>query len=191
VRNIPTKYNTIIRIWTYAFHRLLESLRHASFNSCLALERLQDFIYYAYTFYTGSLEEQTLWTFRAGWREALGDLARYRMAVAAVVTSSRVPVLEELTAAAVLAVLSVSPHQFHSLSVVRSITSDTLPHQYPQTWQSIPHLSWPGAPGIDLSKSPWFSSLFPTVTSLLNGNATPSIKTRPIILSFGQFRVST
>ncbi|KAF7966165.1 hypothetical protein HWV62_39776 [Athelia sp. TMB] len=87
--NIPTKYNTIIRLWTHAFHRLLESLRRASFTSPLALERLQDFIYYAYTFYTGILEEQTLRTFRARWLEALGDLERYRTAVAAMVTGSQ------------------------------------------------------------------------------------------------------
>jgi hypothetical protein len=88
LRNIPTKYNIIIRLWTYAFHKLLESHRRASFSSSLALEHLQDLIYYAYTFYTGLLEEQTLSKFKSGWLEALGDLARYRMAVAAMVTSS-------------------------------------------------------------------------------------------------------
>lgn len=85
LRNIPTKYNIIVRLWTYAFHKLLESLRRASFTSPLALEHLQDFIYYAYTFYTGLLEEPTLAGFKSGWIEALGDLARYRMAVAAMV----------------------------------------------------------------------------------------------------------
>ena len=85
LRNIPTKYNIIVRLWTFAFHKLLESLRRASFSSPLALEHLQDFIYYAYTFYTGLLEEPTLNPFKSGWLEALGDLARYRMAVAAMV----------------------------------------------------------------------------------------------------------
>ncbi|KAF8162971.1 hypothetical protein B0H34DRAFT_744517 [Crassisporium funariophilum] len=85
LRNIPTKYNIIVRLWTYAFHKLLESLRRASFTSPLALEHLQDFIYYSYTFYTGLLEEHTLNSFKSGWLEALGDLARYRMAVAAMV----------------------------------------------------------------------------------------------------------
>ncbi|KAF7359539.1 PINc domain-containing protein [Mycena sanguinolenta] len=85
LRNIPTKYNIITRLWTFAFHKLLESLRRASFNSALALEHLQDFIYYAYTFYTGLLEEPTLNPFKSGWLEALGDLARYKMAVAAMV----------------------------------------------------------------------------------------------------------
>jgi hypothetical protein len=85
LRNIPTKYNIIVRLWTFAFHKLLESLRRASFTSPLALEHLQDFIYYAYTFYTGLLEEPTLDSFKSGWLEALGDLARYRMAVAAMV----------------------------------------------------------------------------------------------------------
>ncbi|KAG6821141.1 hypothetical protein H0H93_005361 [Arthromyces matolae] len=85
LRNIPTKYNIIVRLWTYAFFKLLESLRRASFTSVLALEHLQDFIYYSYTFYTGLLEEPTLSGFKSGWLEALGDLARYRMAVAAMV----------------------------------------------------------------------------------------------------------
>ncbi|KAF7295122.1 PINc domain-containing protein [Mycena indigotica] len=85
LRNIPTKYNIIIRLWSFAFHKLLESLRRASFTSALALEHLQDFIYYAYTFYTGLLEEPTLNSFKSGWLEALGDLARYKMAVAAMV----------------------------------------------------------------------------------------------------------
>jgi protein SMG6 len=49
------------------------------------LEHPQDFIYYAYTFYTGLLEEPTLNPFKSGWLEALGDLAWYRMAVAAIV----------------------------------------------------------------------------------------------------------
>ncbi|KAF9228014.1 hypothetical protein BS17DRAFT_747074 [Gyrodon lividus] len=89
LRVIPTKYNIIIRLWTHAFHKLLEALRRASFSSPLALEHLQDFIYFAYTFYTGLLEEPSLTTFRAGWLEALGDLARYRMAVAAMVTNSQ------------------------------------------------------------------------------------------------------
>lgn len=89
LRVIPSKYNIIIRLWTHAFHKLLEALRRASFSSPLALEHLQDFIYYAYTFYTGLLEEPTLRSFRSGWLEALGDLARYRMAVAAMVTNNQ------------------------------------------------------------------------------------------------------
>lgn len=89
LRVIPTKYNIIIRLWTHAFHKLLEALRRASFSSPLALEHLQDFIYFAYTFYTGLLEEPSLKSFRPGWLEALGDLARYRMAIAAMVTSNQ------------------------------------------------------------------------------------------------------
>ena len=86
LRNIPTKYNIIVRLWTYAFHKILESLRQSSFQSHIAMEHLQEFIYYAYTFYTGLLEEPSLVSFKSGWLEALGDLARYRMAVAAMVS---------------------------------------------------------------------------------------------------------
>ncbi|EIW73927.1 hypothetical protein CONPUDRAFT_160557 [Coniophora puteana RWD-64-598 SS2] len=60
LRVIPTKYNIIIRLWTHGFHKVLESLRRASFSSPIALEHLQDFIYFAYTFYTGLLEEPAL-----------------------------------------------------------------------------------------------------------------------------------
>ncbi|TFY71744.1 hypothetical protein EVG20_g1267 [Dentipellis fragilis] len=101
LRNIPQKYNIIIRLWTHAFHRILENLRRSSFSSKIALEHLQDFIYYAYTFYTGLLEERTLEDYRAAWLEALGDLARYRMAVAAMVTAPA-PLSSALTSAAVL-----------------------------------------------------------------------------------------
>ncbi|KAJ6513896.1 hypothetical protein C8R47DRAFT_1092306 [Mycena vitilis] len=87
LRNIPTKYNIITRLW-FAFYNLLQSLRRASFSSPLALEHLQDFIYYAYTFYTGLLEEPILNSFKSGWLEALGDLARYKMAVASMVVGA-------------------------------------------------------------------------------------------------------
>jgi protein SMG6 len=72
LRIIPTKYNIIVRLWTYAFHKLLESLRRAAFASPLALEHLPDFIYYAYIFYTGLLEDPTLVSFKSGWLEVLG-----------------------------------------------------------------------------------------------------------------------
>jgi len=64
LHNIPTKYNIIICLWTHAFHN--KTFLRTSFASVLALEHLQDFIYYAYTFYTGLLEEQTFRTFHSG-----------------------------------------------------------------------------------------------------------------------------
>jgi hypothetical protein len=83
LKNVPTKYNIVVRLWTHAFHKLLESLRRASFASRLALELLQGFIYYAYNFYISLEQDPQLAVFRNGWLEALGDLARYRMIVAA------------------------------------------------------------------------------------------------------------
>ena len=44
LKNIPQKYNLIIRLWTHAFYHLLESLRHAArppTSSQVALEYLQ------------------------------------------------------------------------------------------------------------------------------------------------------
>jgi hypothetical protein len=88
LRNIPDKYNIIIRLWTNCFYRLLENLRRSSLTSKIALEYLQEFIYYAYTFYTALLERDTFKDYRAGWLEALGDLARYRIVIAAMVPTS-------------------------------------------------------------------------------------------------------
>ena len=103
--NIPMKYNIIIRLRRHSFYKLLESLHRASFTSPLALKHLQDFIYYTYTFYT---RKQTLHLFRAGWLEALGNLARYHMNVAAMVTSSQDLSPEELMTAALSNVLASS-----------------------------------------------------------------------------------
>jgi hypothetical protein len=83
LRNIPDKYNIIIRLWTNCFYRLLENLRRSSLSSKITLEYLQEFIYYAYTFYTALLERNTFEAYRAGWLEALGDLTRYCFVIAA------------------------------------------------------------------------------------------------------------
>ncbi|KAG1722094.1 hypothetical protein EDB19DRAFT_1916896 [Suillus lakei] len=63
---IPSKYNIIIHLWTHAFHKLLEALKRALL-----------------------LEEPTLCSFQPGWLKALGDLARYHMAMAAMVTNNQ------------------------------------------------------------------------------------------------------
>lgn len=59
------------------------ALRRASLTSLAALEQLDGFIIYSYGFYTSLLEEEHLAQFRVLWIEALGDLARYKMAVVA------------------------------------------------------------------------------------------------------------
>lgn len=48
------------------------------------MDHLSDFVYHAYAFYTNLLEEPVLSPFKASWIEALGDLARYRMAVSSI-----------------------------------------------------------------------------------------------------------
>lgn len=54
----------------------------ATSASARALEHLTDYILDAYSFYTALLDENVVSTFRSAWIEALGDLARYKMAVA-------------------------------------------------------------------------------------------------------------
>ncbi|KAJ3788582.1 hypothetical protein GGU10DRAFT_384891 [Lentinula aff. detonsa] len=88
LRDIPRKYNIIMRLWVTGFHKILQSLQRACLESPLAMEFLQGFIIYAYTFYTGLYEEYPLRDFRSNWLEALGDLARYRMTVAAMTAGS-------------------------------------------------------------------------------------------------------
>jgi len=115
LHNLPVKYNIPTRLWQSGFHLLLERMRYTwianvptgggaipshGFNrsaealhrdanlSAKALDHLTDFIYDAYSFYTNLLEEQVLFNFRTAWLEALGDLARYRMAIAAHVAAA-------------------------------------------------------------------------------------------------------
>ncbi|KAH6901413.1 hypothetical protein BKA70DRAFT_1436095 [Coprinopsis sp. MPI-PUGE-AT-0042] len=75
LQTTPVGYNITMRLWTNAFHKVLESLRRVSFQSPIAFEHLQDFIYYACTFYTSLLEEPTLNVFKSSWMKALGDPA--------------------------------------------------------------------------------------------------------------------
>jgi len=124
LRNIPDKYNIIIRLWTNCFYRLLENLRRSSLTSKIALEYLQEFIYYAYTFYTALLERNTFLDYRAGWLEALGDLARYRIVIAAMIPTA-LQVSSSLTTAAVNGGLRTSPVDSNtSLSGAMSTTSN-------------------------------------------------------------------
>lgn len=82
VHSISSKYNIPTRLWGNAFHHALQTLRKSSSSSNIALEHLNDFIFWAYSFYTSLVEDPQVETFKAAWLEALGDLARYRMAVA-------------------------------------------------------------------------------------------------------------
>jgi hypothetical protein len=108
LRNIPEKYNNTIRLWTNCSYRLLENLRRSSLTSKIALEYLQEFIYYAYTFYTALLERNSFSNYRSGWLEALGDLARYRIVIAAMIPAPTRG-SSSLTTAAVTNRLRASP----------------------------------------------------------------------------------
>lgn len=117
LRALPEKYNLIMRLWLYGFHRPLENLRRCAFNnSIVALEHLQDFIYYAYTFYSCLFEEENLSVYRSSWVESLGDLARYRMAVSELVTS-KTSHSTSLTQSAVSQVANLSDDVPMSVSV--------------------------------------------------------------------------
>ena len=83
-QQLAVKYNIPSRLWQTGFHLILERLRYAWMSSQpSALDLLTDLVYDAYKFYTDLLEDAALLNFRTAWIEALGDLARYRMAIAA------------------------------------------------------------------------------------------------------------
>ena len=110
MHSLPHRYNIASRLWETAFRLLLERFRLAlpqsnasaserslnirSAGSANVLDHLTDFVYYAYTFYTHLLEEQSLAIFGSAWIEQLGDVARYRMEIAglAVQQTPSVPV---------------------------------------------------------------------------------------------------
>ncbi|CDW96815.1 hypothetical protein [Sporisorium scitamineum] len=90
VRNMPS------RLWQTAFHPMLESLRtslssnhHLQSNQRRVelLDHLTEFIYYAYSFYSALQESERYKDLRRAWIESLGDLSRYRMAVAGLASS--------------------------------------------------------------------------------------------------------
>ena len=94
-QQLAVKYNIPSRLWQVSFHLILERLRHAWMTANpTALDLLTDLVYDAYKFYTDLLEDQALSNFRTAWIEALGDLARYRMAIASHVGESSEPVVE-------------------------------------------------------------------------------------------------
>ena len=107
-RNIPPKYNIITQLWTHAFHKRLKPHCRVSFTSSLSNTFKISYItptpstpdYSKNKHYESSVQ---------GGYEALGDLARYRMAVTATVTGTQGPRPEELTTAAVSAIQSASP----------------------------------------------------------------------------------
>ncbi|GAA5858929.1 hypothetical protein JCM9279_004362, partial [Rhodotorula babjevae] len=100
LHSLAQRYNIPTRLWQVAFHQLLERMRHAVLSAPLpsshgpapghaddsppanVLEHLIEFIQHAYGFYSQLFEDPTIAIFRAAWIEQLGDLARYRMAVA-------------------------------------------------------------------------------------------------------------
>lgn len=83
-QQLAVKYNIPSRLWQTGFHLILERLRFAwTSGRAGTIDLLTDLVYDAYKFYTDLLEDAALLTFRTAWIEALGDLARYRMAIAA------------------------------------------------------------------------------------------------------------
>ncbi|KAK0534669.1 hypothetical protein OC834_001793 [Tilletia horrida] len=96
---LPQNYNTSARLWQTAFHLFLERIRHAlpypspssppppgdrrgAARQAALLDHLEEFIYFAYAYYSNLHEAETFVRLRTAWIESLGDLARYRMAVA-------------------------------------------------------------------------------------------------------------
>lgn len=148
IHSIPQKYNLPSRMWKSAFLLLFERLRHAlpasengrggqSFGGAEdthptgnVTDHLTDFVYYAYTFYTQLLEQQSLSSFRGTWIEQLGDIARYRMTVAEV--SGQIPMVGEK------ATLSDSGHSLKELLEGEDAEETGSPHAKENSLQKTP-----------------------------------------------------
>jgi protein SMG6 len=109
LHSLPQRYNIPSRLWQTGFHQLLERMRHAIVSTpptpsnnlsdsspTNVLEHLIEFIQYAYGHYSQLFEDPSVAVFRAAWIEQLGDLARYRMAVAGL--ASRVSAAQSFSA---------------------------------------------------------------------------------------------
>lgn len=105
LHSLPQSYRIPTRLWHTAFHSLLERFRQSlpDWQTCIAmrdsgvppsdrekinemLDLFTEYIYYAYSYYTNILESELFKVFRSSWIENLGDLARYRMAVAKIMS---------------------------------------------------------------------------------------------------------
>ncbi|KAJ2896494.1 hypothetical protein MKZ38_005482 [Zalerion maritima] len=76
LRQLPSEYAMLARMWIYGIHSLLELLRH---RLPASLEHMLRFIYLGYSMVAVLYE--TVPDLAHIWIECLGDLARYRMAV--------------------------------------------------------------------------------------------------------------
>jgi hypothetical protein len=101
LQSLAQTYNIATRLWHTGFHSLLERFRtllpswqvligmrdtgvsaDSKAQISEALDLMTDFIYFAYAYYSNLLENELFKVFRSSWIENLGDIARYRMAVA-------------------------------------------------------------------------------------------------------------
>ena len=102
----------------------------------IALEFLQQFLYYTYTFYTSLLKRNTFKEYWASYLETLEDLAQYRIVIAAMIpTLTRTS--SSLTAAAMANGLRLSPIRptisliLRAQPAVKSILHVWIPHSKP------------------------------------------------------------
>ncbi|KAI7203292.1 hypothetical protein KC365_g18272, partial [Hortaea werneckii] len=77
LKALPARYRMPARMWKHAIHSFLEVLRHRRPDSH---EYMLAFVYLTYQMMALLLE--TVPSFKDTWVECLGDLARYRMAIA-------------------------------------------------------------------------------------------------------------
>lgn len=88
MHSFVTKYNLPTRLWSNAFHHCLKTLARASTRNPNAVEHMTGFIYWGYHFYETYFEmsnrsHSLMAPYKGYWIEALGDLASYRMSIAA------------------------------------------------------------------------------------------------------------
>jgi len=106
-------------------------------NDANVLDHLIEFIQYAYGHYSQLFEDPTVAVFKSAWIEQLGDLARYRMAVAGL--ASRVSQLQQQQA------------QKSQQQSTASLTSTSLQQQQPRDEEDVPPVRREDAASIGIA----------------------------------------
>ncbi|KPV77805.1 uncharacterized protein RHOBADRAFT_51613 [Rhodotorula graminis WP1] len=163
LHSLAQRYNIPTRLWQVGFHQLLERMRHAVLSAPLpsstsshahthaqahaedsppanVLEHLIEFIQHAYGFYSQLFEDPTIAVFRAAWIEQLGDLARYRMAVAGL--ASRMHAASSSAAPARLTSAALDAHAKPAQQQQRPADAASIGQAALNDWDLEEHETW-------------------------------------------------
>ncbi|KAF8323175.1 hypothetical protein DL93DRAFT_2162363 [Clavulina sp. PMI_390] len=166
VQSIPDRYNIIWRMWLVGFHHLIITLWRTSATNPAVFEVLSDFIYFAYKFYSEMYERHSFQMYRGQWLEALGDLASYRMMIAAHEQQQRTAAAADITPTLGI---TASPSGLAPLTQSTLARTTVLGSQFALNHPS--HIPTSAAPGfLELPQTQFMGETAPSANAHLNEN---------------------